>query len=82
MIAFELWFWLSLYRSIRLANKAFQNKVCTVPGGVELCLAAGFVLQGEANTEDAMLCHPMTPPAIQSLAYTMARLQDLLGSQS
>jgi len=32
------------FRSIRLMNEAFQNKVVSVPGGLELMMAAGFAL--------------------------------------
>lgn len=79
------------FRSIRLMNEAFQAKVVSVPGGLELMMAAGFVLveapvegaaaAAAAGTEEGELTlylkHDMSPQSEAMLDYTIRRLNEL-----
>jgi hypothetical protein len=42
------------FRSIRLSNKAFQNKVASVSGGVELLIAAGYRFQIHESSSESI----------------------------
>jgi len=71
------------FRCIRLANQNFQTKVASVPGGLELFLAAGFSVVQEASAAtdgqvEAFLKHDNdNGDAEQQLRYTLHRLADL-----
>lgn len=69
------------FRSIRLANAAFQNKVAACPGGIELFLAAGFTVETEAveatGETEAFLKHSTSPPSWSQLCYTLQRISDM-----
>lgn len=71
------------FRCIRLANQNFQTKVASVPGGLELFLAAGFSVVQEASAAtdgqvEAFLKHENdNGDAEQQLRYTLHRLADL-----
>jgi hypothetical protein len=73
----------SKFRCIRLANQNFQTKVASVPGGLELFLAAGFSVVQEASAAmdgqvEAFLKHENdNGDAEQQLRYTLHRLADL-----
>jgi hypothetical protein len=41
------------YSSIRIQNAAFQSKVGSVPGGIDLFLAAGFMIAEDSSTSGA-----------------------------
>lgn len=80
------------FRSIRLMNEAFQAKVVSVPGGLELMMAAGFVLV-EAPVDGAAVAavgagveegeltlylkHDMSQQSEAMLDYTIRRLHEL-----
>ena len=69
------------FRSIRLANEAFQKKVAACPGGIELFLAAGFTVETEAaestGETEAFLKHNTSPPTWSQLCYTLQRIADM-----
>lgn len=73
------------FRTIRLSNKAFQSKVGSVPGAIELLLAGGFVLHENGVESDSpgesLLQHPMSSFGLCKLEYTLSRLQELLEGQ-
>jgi hypothetical protein len=68
------------YCSIRMNNKAFQSKVVSISGGVELMIAAGFLLQDEAvdNANETFLKHDMALENQGKLDYTLSRLEELV----
>lgn len=41
------------FRTINLSNKAFQSKLASVPGGVELLLAAGYRYEANDSLNDS-----------------------------
>ena len=73
-------------RKIRLGNPNFHTKVVEVSGGVELFIAAGFVVveemaegkSGESEPE-LFLQHSMEPHTEARLHYTLQRLTALQG---
>ena len=69
-------------RKIRLANPNFSSRVVEVPGGLQLFLAAGFVVVSEepegGGEAESFLVHSMEPHAGLQLDYTLARLADLI----
>lgn len=68
------------YRSVRVNNKAFQSKVVSLPGGIELMLAAGFILQDEEidGINESFLKHDMVLENQGKLDYTLSRLEELI----
>lgn len=69
-----------MFRSIRLLNEAFQTRVASVPGGLEVFLAAGFVLADEAvdGEEVTFLKHDMSLQSERKLDYAVHRIRSLV----
>jgi hypothetical protein len=77
----------SKLRTVRMMNEAFQSRVLSVPGGLELMLSAGFSIQecppepGAGITDDMehvlYLKHDSSERANIMLAYTLHRLSEL-----
>lgn len=59
----------SKYRSVRLGNKVFENKVLPVPGGIECLFAIGF----EENDEHLTLPQESTLSGVYYLQKELAR---------
>jgi len=71
------------FRSIRVQNGAFQNKVASVPGAVDLMIAAGFqeVLEkgeDEGASGEVFLKHDASAESLRKLQYVVARLKELV----
>jgi hypothetical protein len=78
------------YRSIRVSNKAFQSKVASISGAVELLLAAGFIevvgsekvassnSSTSAIAEESYLQHNMSEVGQTKLVYVLTRVQDVI----
>lgn len=76
-------------RSIRVGNPAFQKKVVSVPGSVEMLECAGFVKtmmqKPDAPSDDPkelFLVHDMDAVGLVRLQYTIDRMNDLNLSES
>jgi hypothetical protein len=66
---------------MRLANKAIHAKVVSVPGGLEVLLAAGFVYANDDATDETLLVYPMVPqpePPLLAALNGISRLQAML----
>lgn len=69
-----------------MGNKAFQSRVASLPGGIELLLAGGYVIETEPLTwsekskstdafeeDEGYLIHSMDLLSEKKLAYTISR---------
>ena len=65
------------FKTVRLANKAFDSKVGSVEGGLEIMLAAGFELAEDANG-DPVLQFSDADGARAQLRCTLAQTRRLL----
>ena len=65
------------FHRVRVANKAFNKKVASVAGGLEVMGAAGFHLTTDEETGEAILAYPMLPEPEPPLRRTLAALQRL-----
>lgn len=71
------------FRSIRILNNNFQNKICIIPGGMQLFLAAGFMIQkkpidgSNTNAYEGYLIHDQSEKHEKMLAYVIDRLNAL-----
>lgn len=63
------------FHRVRLANKAIQEKVGAVSGGIEVMLAAGFELSAE--DEETVLIYPMGPTPPAKLTQVLRQLSEL-----
>jgi hypothetical protein len=62
------------FRRLKLSNKALQAKLLSVPGGQEIILALGFVLESGVSGEDALVL----PPGQALPEELVARISQLL----
>lgn len=75
------------FRTIRLGNPAFNKKVVSVPGALDLMLVAGFAMHTEETStgtgartvgDDTFLKHSMDIASEYRLRYVISRLQEIL----
>lgn len=64
------------FHKVRLGNKTFDKKVGSVPGGLDVMVAAGFELTTDENDEP-VLQYPAGPEAPPRLLYTLNQLGQL-----
>ena len=70
----------SKYRSVRLGNPKFRQKVLAVPGGPELIIAAGFVLEDSSAQERLVRQLPENETSeLDALSTCAQRLDQILG---
>lgn len=65
------------FHKVRLANKAFEKKVGTVPGGLELMAAAGFQLTSDDTSDETVFVYPMVPEPEPGLLEALVHLRRL-----
>lgn len=68
------------FHKVRMNNKAFNKKVATVSGGLELMGAAGFQLVSEEATDEMVLTYPMLATPDDDLVCAIQHLQLLCPS--
>ena len=68
------------FHRVRLGNKAFNKKVASVSGGLEVMAAAGFQLTTDDESGEAVLVYPMLPEPEPALRSALAHLERLAAS--
>lgn len=68
------------FHRVRVANKTFHKKVATVPGGLEIMTAAGFLLVQDDASGETVLTYPQVPEPEAPLLQALRCLERLAAS--